>query len=119
MRCVSDEPWVTAAETAECALALAAVGDEATATDLLRWTRAHRHDDGVYWTGIVYPEGVTSPAASAPPTRAPPSSSPPTPSAATTAASGIFTATDYAYPPPRSAHRVTSAPHAPAVAART
>ena len=27
MRCVSDEPWVTASETAECALAFAAIGD--------------------------------------------------------------------------------------------
>ena len=26
-----------------------------TATDLLRWTRAHRRHDGAYWTGIVYP----------------------------------------------------------------
>ena len=46
IRCVSDEPWVTASETAECALAFAAIGDRDTATDLLRWTRAHRRDDG-------------------------------------------------------------------------
>ena len=46
---------MTASETAECALAFAAIGDLATATDLLRWTRAHRRDDGAYWTGIVYP----------------------------------------------------------------
>lgn len=56
VRCVSDEPWVTAAETAECSLAHAAIGDLDTATDLLRWTRAHRHHDGAYWTGIVYPD---------------------------------------------------------------
>jgi len=51
IRCVSDEPWVTASETAECSLSFAAIGDMATATDLLRWTRAiaattrlqHRH----------------------------------------------------------------------------
>jgi len=55
VRCVSDEPWVTASETAECALAFNAIGDLATATDLLRWTRAHRCDDGSYSTGIVYP----------------------------------------------------------------
>jgi hypothetical protein len=54
IRCVSDEPWVTASETAECALAFAAIGDRATATDLLRWTRAHRRADGAYWTGLVY-----------------------------------------------------------------
>jgi hypothetical protein len=55
IRCVSDEPWVTASETAECSLSFAAIGDVATATDLLRWTRAHRCDDGAYSTGIVYP----------------------------------------------------------------
>ena len=61
IRCVSDEPWVTASETAECALAYAAIGDRATATDLLTWTRAHRRDDGSYWTGLVYPDGGGAP----------------------------------------------------------
>ncbi len=55
IRCVSDEPWVTASETAEAAIAYAAIGDASTATDLLAWTRAHRREDGSYWTGIVYP----------------------------------------------------------------
>jgi hypothetical protein len=55
IRCVSDEQWVTASETAECALAFAAIGDVATASDLLRWTRRHRRNDGAYWTGLVYP----------------------------------------------------------------
>jgi len=55
IRCVSDEPWITASETAEAAIAYAASGDLSTATDLLRWTRSHRLDDGSYWTGIVYP----------------------------------------------------------------
>ncbi|WP_083914862.1 hypothetical protein [Ilumatobacter nonamiensis] len=61
IRCVSDEPWVTASETAECALAFAAIGDLSTATDLLRWTRTHRRIDGSYWTGIVYPDHVLFP----------------------------------------------------------
>jgi hypothetical protein len=55
VRCVSNEPWVTAAETAECALSHAALGDFDTAVDILRWTRLHRNGDGSYWTGIVYP----------------------------------------------------------------
>jgi GH15 family glucan-1,4-alpha-glucosidase len=59
VRCVSDEPWITASETAECALAHVAIGDLATAADLLRWTRSHRRDDGSYWTGIVYAPGAT------------------------------------------------------------
>ena len=59
IRCVSDEPWVTASETAECALAYAAIGDRTTAVDLLRWTRAHRRPDGSYWTGLVHERGRT------------------------------------------------------------
>jgi hypothetical protein len=55
IRCVSDEPWITASETAEASIAYAAGGDLTTATDLLSWTRSHRLDDGSYWTGIVYP----------------------------------------------------------------
>jgi len=61
IRCVSDEPWITASETAEAAIAYAAIGDVTTATDLLCWTRAHRLDDGSYWTGIVYPSLVRFP----------------------------------------------------------
>jgi GH15 family glucan-1,4-alpha-glucosidase len=61
IRCVSDEPWVTASETAECAIAFAAIGDLSTAAELLRWTRTHRRDDGSYWTGVVYPEQVLFP----------------------------------------------------------
>ena len=62
VRCVSDEPWVTASETAEASLAYAAMGDFATATDLLAWTRAHRLDNGAYLTGLVYPDQIIFPA---------------------------------------------------------
>jgi len=61
VRCVSTGPWVTAAETAECALALDAMGRSARALDLLTWAQAHRCDDGSYWTGIVYPDRDTFP----------------------------------------------------------
>jgi hypothetical protein len=61
VRCVSNEPWVTAAETAECAISHAAAGDPDTATLLLRATRLHRRDDGAYVTGLVHPERVTFP----------------------------------------------------------
>jgi len=61
VRCVSREPWVTAAETAECSLAHSAIGDVDTAIELLAATRAHRCDDGSYLTGIVYPQRVTYP----------------------------------------------------------
>ena len=61
IRCVSDEPWVTASETAEASLAFSAIGDFATAADLLTWTRSHRQEDGSYLTGFVYPDDVTFP----------------------------------------------------------
>jgi hypothetical protein len=61
VRCVSDRPWITAAETCECAMAHLAVGDAATARDLFSWAQRMRHDDGRYWTGIVVPEDVNFP----------------------------------------------------------
>ncbi|MCU1346718.1 MAG: hypothetical protein JWL70_2984 [Acidimicrobiia bacterium] len=61
VRCVSDEPWVTAAETAECALAHLVAGDPDSALELLSCTRRHRRDDGSYWTGLVHPGAVPFP----------------------------------------------------------
>jgi hypothetical protein len=61
VRCVSDRPWVTVAETCECALAHLAVGDTDVANELFRWTRQYRHDDGRYWTGTVYPDEARFP----------------------------------------------------------
>jgi hypothetical protein len=61
VRCVRTEPWVTAAETAECAMAVAVAGDLDTSRALLACTRRHRHHDGSYFTGIVYPGGITFP----------------------------------------------------------
>jgi hypothetical protein len=51
IRCVSDEPWVTGAETCELALALDAVGDRDRALDLFAQMQHLRSDDGRYWTG--------------------------------------------------------------------
>ena len=62
IRCVADEPWVTASETAEASLAYAVIGDFSTATDLLRWTRPHRLESGAYLTGIVHPDRIVFPA---------------------------------------------------------
>jgi hypothetical protein len=55
-RCVSDRPWVTAAETCECVLAHLSVDEPEKAFDLFRWCQVLRADDGAYYTGIVYPE---------------------------------------------------------------
>ena len=56
MRCVSDRPWVTAAETCEYAMANLAVGNADVAVDLFRWAQRYRTDDGRYWTGTVFPD---------------------------------------------------------------
>jgi MMP endo-(1,4)-3-O-methyl-alpha-D-mannosidase len=61
VRCVSDRPWVTAAETCECALAHLAIGDPDRARDLFSWAQRMRLDDGRYWTGTVFPEEVHFP----------------------------------------------------------
>ena len=61
VRCVSDQPWVTAAETSECVLACDAVGLGAEARSLFAWAQHLRDDDGAYWTGCVHPERVHFP----------------------------------------------------------
>ncbi len=61
VRCVADQPWVTAAETAECAIAFDSVGLKDRAVELLRTTRHMREEDGSYWTGCVHPECIRYP----------------------------------------------------------
>jgi hypothetical protein len=62
VRCVVDRDWVTAAETAECAMAAARVGLQAQAEDLLSSTRHLRDQgDGAYWTGCAHPDCVHFP----------------------------------------------------------
>ncbi len=61
VRCVSDRPWVTAAETCECVMAYLSVGDNERARELFAWAQSLREPDGNYWTGIVYPELVHFP----------------------------------------------------------
>ena len=56
VRCVSDRPWVTVAETCECTLAHLAVGERDIALSLIGSIASQRTDDGRYWTGIVYPQ---------------------------------------------------------------
>ena len=61
IRCVADQPWVTTAETCECAMAFLALGDHETALDLFQSIQRLRAEDGAYFTGIVFPEEVTFP----------------------------------------------------------
>lgn len=55
VRCVSDQPWVTAAETCEAVMALDAIGLNDEAHSLFEWIQFLRHDDGGYWTGMNFP----------------------------------------------------------------
>jgi hypothetical protein len=61
VRCVSDQPWVTAAETAECVMALDSLGMSDRAEALLAGIGHMRDDDGAYWTGCVHPQCVRYP----------------------------------------------------------
>jgi hypothetical protein len=51
VRCVSDQPWVTGAESCELVLALDAVGDHDRALRVFTDIQHLRHEDGSYWTG--------------------------------------------------------------------
>jgi hypothetical protein len=61
IRCVSDRPWITAAETCECAMAHLAVGEDETALRLFSWAQRLRTEEDRYWTGIVLPDEVHFP----------------------------------------------------------
>ena len=51
VRCVSDQPWVTAAETCELVIALDACGMRDQALEVFASVQHLRHPDGSYWTG--------------------------------------------------------------------
>jgi hypothetical protein len=51
VRCVSDQPWVTAAETCELVIALDACGMRPQALEVFASVQHLRHRDGSYWTG--------------------------------------------------------------------
>ncbi|MBW2436507.1 MAG: phenyltransferase domain-containing protein [Desulfobacterales bacterium] len=56
VRCVSDKPWVTIAETAELTLALAAMGNLDLARIVFSWISDRRYEDGTYWCGFTCPD---------------------------------------------------------------
>lgn len=60
-RCVSDEPWVTVAESCELVMALLAAGDHARAVKLYSWLHQWRLDGGAYWTGYQFALDITWP----------------------------------------------------------
>lgn len=60
-RCVSDEPWVTVAESCELVMALLAAGDHARAVEVYSWLHQWRVSDGSYWTGYQMVEDLLWP----------------------------------------------------------
>jgi hypothetical protein len=61
VRCVSDRPWFTAAESCELVLALHAVGDVVRARKVFADVQHLRAEDGGYWTGYVLEDEVVWP----------------------------------------------------------
>ncbi|HZQ32990.1 MAG TPA: prenyltransferase [Mycobacterium sp.] len=57
IRCVSDRPWVTGAETCELVMALDAIGHHRAAREQFAAMHHLREDDGSYWTGLVFADG--------------------------------------------------------------
>jgi hypothetical protein len=61
VKCVCDQPWVTTAEACELILTLAAVGEYERATIIFNWICDKKYDDGSYWMGVTFPDGVIWP----------------------------------------------------------
>jgi hypothetical protein len=62
IRCVSDQPWVTGAETCELVLALDALGDRDRALRLFADIQHLRDPGGAYWTGWQFRNNAHFPA---------------------------------------------------------
>jgi hypothetical protein len=56
VRCVSDQPWVTVAESSELVLALAAMGDVDKARIVFSWLTDHVFADSSFWCGFTFPD---------------------------------------------------------------
>ncbi|BBO89996.1 phenyltransferase domain-containing protein [Desulfosarcina ovata] len=56
VRCVSDQPWVTIAESAELVLALSAMGDMEKANIVFSWLSEHVFEDSSFWCGFTFPD---------------------------------------------------------------
>ncbi len=61
VRCVSDQPWVTMAETSEFVLALSAAGNTKLARIVFSWIQERTYDDGTFWCGYTFPDMVIWP----------------------------------------------------------
>ena len=59
--CVSDQPWVTLAETSELVLALSAIGNFELAHIVFDWIQDRTFEDGTCWCGYTFPDMVIWP----------------------------------------------------------
>lgn len=60
-RCVSDQPWITIAETSELVLALYGMGRIEKARRVFSWIQDRIYEDKTYWCGYTYPDQVIWP----------------------------------------------------------
>jgi hypothetical protein len=56
VRCVSDRPWVTVAETCELSLALSAMRATRLSETVFGWIHDRTNPDGSYWCGFTCPD---------------------------------------------------------------
>jgi hypothetical protein len=61
VRCVSDQPWITIAETSELIITLAAMGNHTLARILFNWIGDHVFDDASFWCGFTFPDMILWP----------------------------------------------------------
>ncbi len=61
VRCVSDQPWVTIAETSELVLTLFAMGRLKKADIVFSWILDRVYEDKTFWCGYTYPDMVIWP----------------------------------------------------------
>jgi hypothetical protein len=61
VRCVSDQPWVTIAESSELVLALTAMGNRDLARIVFGWISEHTYADGSFWCGFTFPDMIIWP----------------------------------------------------------
>ncbi len=56
VRCVSDRPWITMAETSELVVSLCGLEEYDLAWEVFSWIENKRYKDGAYWTGLTLPD---------------------------------------------------------------
>ncbi len=61
VRCVSDQPWITIAETSELVIALAGMGNIELAKIVFSWIQDRTYKDKSFWCGYTFPDMIIWP----------------------------------------------------------